>query len=50
MTRVVINAVRPVLNLIELELRRFQLRTLNPMAPQLGEIVQRIALLEGQTK
>jgi hypothetical protein len=44
--RAAVKAVRPVLDLIELHFLRFQLATINPMAPQLGEILQRVADLE----
>jgi hypothetical protein len=39
-------SVRPVLDLIELPFRKWQLANLNPMAPHLHEIVLRIADLE----
>lgn len=42
--------VAPIFTLIELHFRRFQLATINPLAPQVPEIVHRIAELERPTK
>jgi hypothetical protein len=43
-----IASIKPVLALIELEFRKFQLATVNPLAPQVPELVHRINELERQ--
>jgi hypothetical protein len=48
MKRALIASVKPVLTLIELEYRRFLLATVNPLSPQVPEIVVRINELEQQ--